>query len=125
MGVSVVVLRSAWICELKGVLFVAQLEVDVCILGSQRIQEPSHHVGDLSLADIIRLAPHAPGEGEVTKGGELSQDINHKRQIPYALPDREGERESLKVRQHRQLSYLIWPQTSIPQHCLRLDLQLS
>ena len=54
-----------------GVLLVGQLQVDVGILGPQGVEQPVHHIGDLAFADIIALAPHAPGQGQISQAGEL------------------------------------------------------
>ena len=44
-------------------LLVRELEVDVGILRPKGVEQPVHHVADLSLADVVAVAPHAPGQG--------------------------------------------------------------
>ena len=46
--------------ELLRMLLVTELQRDRGILCLQSIEEPSHHEGNLGLAHIIGVAPHAP-----------------------------------------------------------------
>ena len=63
--------------ELLRMLLVTELQRDRGILCLQRIEEPSHHEGDLGLADVVGVAPHAPGEGQVAQRWEFFEHVYH------------------------------------------------
>ena len=70
-------------------LFVRELQMDICILRPQGIEQPVHHVPDLGLADVVALVVQSPGEGQVPQGRELSEHEDDLREIHDALSDRE------------------------------------
>ena len=63
--------------ELLRMLLVAELQRDRGIFCLQSIEEPSHHEGNLGLAHVVGVAPHAPGEGQVAQGWEFFEHIYH------------------------------------------------
>ena len=91
------------VAELLRMLLVRQLEVDICILCSQSIEQPVHHEADLALADVIALTQHSPRQGQEPQTWEFSQHKDHLREIHDALPDGEGQGELLQVHEGGQL----------------------
>ena len=62
-------------------LLVAELERDRGVLRLQGVEEPGHHGGNLGLAHVVGVAHHAPRQGEVAQGGEISKHKDNLREI--------------------------------------------
>ena len=69
--------------ELLRMLLVTELQRNGGILSLQSIEQPSHHEGDLGLAHVVGVAPHAPGEGKLAQRWEFAEDKNHLKNVLF------------------------------------------
>ena len=104
-------------------MLIGKLEVYVSVLCSEGVLQPVHHVGDLGPVDVVALVRESPGESQEAETGELSEDVDHLGQVHLAAPDGERESQPLQALETSQLSDLLWGETSVAQHSLRLNLK--
>ena len=60
LGLEPLVVWMVGVGEFLWMLLVTELQRHRGILCLQSIEEPSHHEGDLGLAHVVGVAPHAP-----------------------------------------------------------------
>jgi len=72
-------------------LFVGELQMDICILRAQGIEQPVHHVPDLGLADVVALVVQSPRQGQIPQCRKLSEHEDDLWEIHDAFSYREWD----------------------------------